>query len=179
MRPEIRAVRRYIDRNIADDPDSLRRGVVPQLFPLPRELKLQILIIADLILHLFRPGLYRLRFIVAYIRLPAAQSDPSVRFFDRHEEGVIAQPEFVFLFKGRELRRLLVAASLIGLPQKIPAPEVELAVVDFPAVTEICGVALLLCQKSLCDQVLETDQVRISRESREGLIRGIPVSRRA
>ena len=81
------------------------------------------------------------------------------------------QPEFVVLLEIGKLLCIPVPASEVCLPQKVPAAIGELSVVYFPAVAEVHLVTFFLCKQTLRDQVLKADQIRVSRESRKGLIR--------
>ena len=170
------ASRRFI--SYVPQGNTLLSGIVLELFPLSRELELHILVESDVVLQLFRPCFYSRRLVVADIGLPAARTGSRVRFFDRHEEGVVGQPEFVLFFERGKFLRVLVAASLVSYPQKAQAPLILLAVVHLHAIAEVHRVALFLREQALRDQVLKADQIRISRKGRERLIGRIPVSRR-
>ena len=179
MRPEVGAVMRDVDRDVADDPDALRSGIRSQRLPLLQELILDIFVKCDFPLQLLRPFCAGFFPVFRDIALPRLKISPAVRVLQSHEKCVVGEPVGIFLFENGKFRLFLIPASLEGFLKKRQAAAIQPAVIDLRRILpEIGPVTLFSGQKPLFDQLLKRDKIRISRKCRKGLIRRIPVSGR-
>ena len=102
------------NRQVADDPDSLLVGAAAQLLPLVEEQILTEPVKVDFGGQFLPDAFERRRLASGDIRRPLGPGNPSVAVFQRHEQGVVLQPESRF------------AAELpIRLHRRLPAEVVE------------------------------------------------------
>ena len=111
--PHIGAVMRDKNRQVADDPDSLLVGATPQLLPLAEEQILTEPVKFDLDSQFPSSLFQRRRLASGDIRRPLGPGTPAVAVLQRHEQGVVIQPErrFAAELPIRLLRRLPAEAG--------------------------------------------------------------------
>ncbi len=179
MCPYIHAVHRHIDGKISDKPDSLFVGIVPELSPLYEKEVLQDFPEVRV------PPVPLFRFLQSF-RLPAAKSRspllpgcPAVIFFQSHKKCIILQPISVFPAESFKIRRRSAAEPLCGPAQnRIPLPIENPIVYIIRAALPINIRVLFPSKISLSFQLLQIQEIGVSRIGRKGLIRGISIAGR-
>ena len=177
MCPAVNAVEGYIEGNIADDLYLFFRRVGAEFPQLP---------VKDVLdkaeerngLRAFCPdGLQGAGFTVTVRFFPVEPGFAFIFFLKSHIQGVILQPEGLFLQKSLKavclLHAFLTETAERG-PQYRQTVVIHGAVIHALLVgAEISVVTFIPCQQSFLDQILQTDEIRVSGESGNALIRGI------
>ena len=180
MRPEIRAVRRHIDRNVPDDLNAMIVGILLEAAPLGSKHILEEAVETDLsaVCLLCLPECLRIP--LSQLKRPFLKAFSIVCILDRHEQCIVRKPVLVLREEPLVLLCLVKAASPAGKLQDREAVCIELVVVDLRLVhlPEIDGIHLALLQKPFLNQSVQVNKIRISCKSREGLVGRVPVSGR-
>ena len=145
-RPGIRAVRRHIDRQIADHADSLLIRIVLQLLPLAAELILLKTVKTQLLLQLPPRRLQSIRLPVAQALRPLIPAGVSLTVLDSHIKAVIFQPEAVpgCIFPVS----FVLPEPFKSLPKRLKARPVNPPVIHLPRIlAAVCLQTLLFRQK--------------------------------
>src|SRR3984957_902167 len=99
MRPNIGAVVRNIDRNVAHDADAVTTAAISYLFPLAKEFELGKAVIRQLGRQFPPPFLENSRIPSTDSRIPMNPRLEIVNFLAGHEERIVLQPLRVLLAK--------------------------------------------------------------------------------
>ena len=176
--PGIRAVKSYINRNIADNTDSLIVGIFFQFRPLFCELILlktdKLDLLCQFLLLLFH-GLGHSSF---QISRPLAPADASQTVLNSHIKGVIFQPVLIFLCEC--FKPFIRHKPLEGLPEDLKSGKINLFIINkFCIIPKVTGVTFFSGEKLLFDQRLQVDKIWIPGKGGKGLIGRIPISCRS
>ena len=172
--PDVCAVRRNIDGDVAHDPDVPCVGISLQLRPLLGELVLQIFVELHIKVEFTVVVIHGEVPVHADIFRPALERCFPEEGLQRHEQCIIVQPPGVVCTECVEPAVLRDIAPLIGLVQQRETVLVELVEVDLRGVAaEIHGIALLAGQHAFPDEGLQADEVGAARKGGVGLIGGV------
>ena len=180
MCPEIRAVRRHIDRNVPDDLNAVIIGILFEAVPLGCKHILEETVETDLLTVCLLCLPERLRIPFSQLKRPFLKAFSIVCVLDRHEQRIVRKPVLVLREELLVARCLVKAASPAGKLQDREAVCIELVIVNLRLVSlpEINGLHLALLQKPFFNQSVQVNKVRITCKSREGLVGRVPVSGR-
>ena len=115
MSPNIGAVMRHIDGNVADNLNAKSVRVSPQFLPLPREFILPKFVYLNLVRKPDTPLPKRIRLPIRDVSRPARPRDQRMSLLTSHEEGKVLEPASVRL--AEFLERCVLGG--IGRLQKI------------------------------------------------------------
>ena len=176
--PDIDAVSRYIDRNIADNLDSILVGVGLELRPLSDEEELHCLPEINII-FIFCPQLRKhLRLPEADIIIPLGPRAPFICVLERHEQRVIVEPERVPAELVVIGRRIFKEPFACNPENRISHLVHQTVIYVLLAVSPVLLFVFLRLKQSVLRQHVKIDHVRISRECGKALIRTVAVARR-
>ena len=179
IRPCIGAVKRHIDRNIADELYLPVIRIAFQLFPLNAEQILLELIELDLLRKLLAVFRKCLGFTSLNIFIPFYPADIVEGYLDCHIQRIVIEPVGIVLDKHAERRFLRNLAVLPCLAQELEAALIDLSIIYILCiVTEVIAVALLLCQIAALYEIIGINEIGISRKGRKGLVGRVSVARR-
>ena len=92
MSPDVRAVVRNIDRDVAHETDAALLAIGLEMFPLLEEFELPILVGFQFRRQFPRPLAHGMRVSLANLRVPRGPHRSVVRIFAGHEERVVVEP---------------------------------------------------------------------------------------
>ena len=119
MGPDIGALVGDVDRDVADQADPEDPAVVAKPGPLPRELVLAELVVADLVRQLLARPRERTRIAAAEFRRPLRPGNRAVPRLQRAPESVVGQPRRVVGTERLEPGQVLVAALAKELARRL------------------------------------------------------------
>ena len=165
MRPGIRAVHGYIDRNISDQLDTPLIGIGFQLVPLAVKLILQILLEFNIEVQLPAIIIHGIAPAQSDILRPPGPRCPVKTVLDCHEKSIIRKPPVIFGNKVPVILIFVDAAALIGFPKQRITAKIKLFIVDIPFFpAKIYRIAFFFGQNTFLDQCFQTDEVGIARK---------------
>ena len=154
IRPDIRTVGGYIDRNVSDDPDPLPVRVIFQLHPLFIKFKLQKTAETHTFLQTLPRRCQGFRIPESQRIFPLVPGPSSVLFLQSHEQSVVLKP-FRLLRECPELLILFDPAVSVRLPEQLIAALVLQHVIHTARVGRKSGFAAVrLSDPSLFHQLL-------------------------
>ena len=174
-RPYIGGIQRHVNGHITDDADTLFVGVSAEGLPLAVKLILQEILEEHVLFQFFLLFFQSLGFVVLQFLRPIQPGFTAHLAFQSHEDGVIRQPGFVFLYKDFKS----------GIGNKAAAGNFQHlgALVVYPAEIHPVGLLapgnggnFLLLQQPLFHQGVQVDEIVVARAGGEGLVGGIPVA---
>ena len=180
MDPDIRAVRRYINRDIAYDPNVPFIGVFLDCFPLAEEIVLQVFVELNIEVKMFVIVIQGEAPAHADILGPFLMGDISEEVLQGHEQGVIIQPPGVVRAELNKIRMRAEIGPVVGGPEQFYTVLIHLVVVNGGGIAApVDLVAFLLRQGAVVNEGLQIYIVGIARKggiSLVGRITGLPVS---
>ena len=174
MRPDVRAVRRDVDRDIAHDLDAPAVGVGLELLPLPVKLELHVHVELDVKVQLAAVVVQRVTPAQTDVLRPLGPDHAAEEFVHRHEQRVVVQPPVVLAHELLVVRVMADVAALVRLAQELKAVLVQRGIVHIGGIAaKVDRVDLLLREHTLLHQRLQADEVRIAGKRGERLVRRI------
>ena len=172
--PYVHAVAGDIDGQVPDDPHAPSAGAVLQRPPLAKEKELHPFPEGNILPQGPPRPFQRQRLPIAQGRLPVLPGRAAVGALQRHKQSVILQPEGVVLTKNSKLRRRRGQQPGTGLAQHRVAPLVQKAVVHRQRLrAPIQRHILLRPQQAVRGQIVQIDQIGVSRKGGKALVGGI------
>ena len=179
LRPHVRAVKRNIDRHVADDPDALPADVRAQRIPLAEEQILRENAEADIVREkLLIPAQHVLAAAETELLVLPLDPRPHTEVTLRGGiERIAAQPAFVFTVERLYVPALALPAALAGAAQEAGSSGIERAVIRSRRVAaEGYGIDFLAREKAVIDKLLKVDEIRVPGKGRVGLVRRVAVA---
>ena len=179
MCPDIDTVQRNVDRQVTNDLNALFVGIFLQCIPLFEEEELQHFPEVHFRRKLLLGVPDYMRIVVTQSRLPVLPWSAVIFLFQRHEEGVVLQPvavepaEIMVFFR----QRILLQELICRFAKDRITFFVENTVIDvigfaFPVDINI----VFLFDETFGTELIQIDEVRITGEGGERLIRRISVT---
>ena len=169
--PNIAAIRRHIDRHIANNQNVLIVGIFLQRTPLLIELKLQILLELYFKVQLFAVVVQSRSIVHTDILRPLGPTCSSKEFPQRHKQGVIIQPPEILSAESIECRIFANVATFISLVQQRKTVFIEGFVVYLGRITaKVHRITLFTGQHTFLNQSIQADKIGAASKGRIGLI---------
>ena len=181
--PDVRAVVRDEDRQIAHDLDRSRAAGIAHALPLIEEQKLRQFVQPDLSSAMGRPARNRRWIALRDVGLPCRPGDVPLRLLDGHEQREVVQPtrlrvaEAVETIAHRHATRRFEAVEH-SRPER-PTVGDDSREVNVPWLEEVPVTGLRLGEQAVLDQPFETDQQGIACERGKALVWGVTVASRS
>ncbi len=181
MDPDVGAVERHEDRDVADDRDAALVGIVPNGRPLIEEDPLDPGVKADVVGEVAAGGGDGVRLAQRQRPVPVGPARLLVDVLERQEEAEVVEPACVMRQEGRQCRSVVAAGCLLEAGERSAQP-VELELLGVPELDHVRRERwpgeIARRQPAPLDQRFERDQQWSPGERRPGRVRRVAESDR-